>query len=68
MERLLKREPPVQVRPAHSFWLKLYATLLHWQRNLRTRRQLARLDARQLADAGISEAQRQAELSKPFWD
>ncbi len=67
MERLLKREPPVQVRPAHSFWLKLYATLLHWQRNLRTRRQLARLDARQLADAGISEAQRQQELATPFW-
>jgi uncharacterized protein YjiS (DUF1127 family) len=68
MERLLKRDPPAPARPAHSFWLKLYATLLHWQRNLRTRRQLARLDARQLADAGISEAQRQAELSKPFWD
>ena len=37
MERLLKREPPAQARPAHSLWLKLYATLLHWQRNLRTR-------------------------------
>ena len=67
MERLLKRQPSAQRRPAHSLWLRLYATLLHWQRNLRTRRQLARLDARQLADAGISEAQRQIELSKPFW-
>jgi uncharacterized protein YjiS (DUF1127 family) len=67
MEHLLKREPATQARPAHSFWLKLYSTLLYWQRNLRTRRQLARLDARQLADAGISEAQRQAELATPFW-
>jgi uncharacterized protein YjiS (DUF1127 family) len=40
---------------------------LHWRRNLRTRRQLARLDTRQLADAGISEAQRQQELATPFW-
>jgi uncharacterized protein YjiS (DUF1127 family) len=68
MERLLKRQPSAQRRPAHSLWLRLYATLLHWQRNLRTRRQLARLDARQLADAGISEAQRQTELGKPFWN
>ena len=29
--------------------------------------QLARLDSRLLADAGISEAQRYEELSKPFW-
>ena len=67
MERLLKRQPSAQRRPVHSLWLRLYATLLHWQRNLRTRRQLARLDARQLADAGISEAQRQQELATPFW-
>jgi uncharacterized protein YjiS (DUF1127 family) len=68
MDRLLKHEPSARLGPAPSFWLRLYATLLYWRRNLRTRRQLARLDARQLADAGISEAQRQAELSKPFWD
>jgi uncharacterized protein YjiS (DUF1127 family) len=67
MERLLKRQPSAQCRPAHSLWLRLYATLLHWRRNLRTRRQLARLDTRQLADAGISEAQRQQELATPFW-
>jgi uncharacterized protein YjiS (DUF1127 family) len=36
-------------------------------RNHRSRAQLARLDARLLADIGISEAQRQAELRKPFW-
>ncbi|MHA6491676.1 DUF1127 domain-containing protein [Pseudomonas borbori] len=47
--------------------LRVAATLLQWQRRLVSRRQLARLDARLLADAGISEAQRHAELSKPFW-
>lgn len=47
--------------------LRIVATLLTWQRRLISRRQLARLDARLLADAGISEAQRHAELSKPFW-
>jgi uncharacterized protein YjiS (DUF1127 family) len=47
--------------------LRMAATLLQWQRRLVSRRQLARLDARLLADAGISEAQRHAELSKPFW-
>jgi uncharacterized protein YjiS (DUF1127 family) len=67
MDRLLKREPSAQERLAPSFWLRLYATLLYWRRNLRTRRQLVCLDARQLADAGISEAQRQQELVTPFW-
>jgi uncharacterized protein YjiS (DUF1127 family) len=45
----------------------MVAALLTWQRRMVSRRQLARLDARLLADAGISEAQRHAELSKPFW-
>ncbi|MGG2398950.1 DUF1127 domain-containing protein [Pseudomonas sp. SH1-B] len=48
-------------------YLRLYALLRHWQRNLRTRRQLAQLNAQQLADAGISTAQREQELAKPFW-
>jgi uncharacterized protein YjiS (DUF1127 family) len=47
--------------------LRMVAALLIWQRRMVSRRQLARLDARLLADAGISEAQRHAELSKPFW-
>ncbi|MFH6600005.1 DUF1127 domain-containing protein [Ectopseudomonas khazarica] len=47
--------------------LRLYALLRHWQRNLHTRRQLAQLNAQQLADAGISPAQRELELAKPFW-
>ena len=47
--------------------LRMFSTLMLWQRRIISRSQLARLDARLLADAGISEAQRQNELSKPFW-
>ncbi len=48
-----------------SLPLRVLATLMLWQRRMASRRQLARLDARLLADAGISEAQRYEELSKP---
>jgi uncharacterized protein YjiS (DUF1127 family) len=47
--------------------LRAFANLMLWQRRISSRHQLARLDARLLADAGISESQRYEELSKPFW-
>ncbi|WP_137817659.1 MULTISPECIES: DUF1127 domain-containing protein [unclassified Pseudomonas] len=47
--------------------LRALSNLLLWQRRIVSRHQLARLDSRLLADAGISEAQRYAELNKPFW-
>ncbi|WP_433741544.1 DUF1127 domain-containing protein [Pseudomonas putida] len=47
--------------------LRVIANLMLWQRRISSRHQLARLDSRLLADAGISEAQRFEELSKPFW-
>ncbi|CAN1593187.1 DUF1127 domain-containing protein [Pseudomonas sp. B21-028] len=50
-----------------SLPLRVLANLMLWQRRIASRHQLARLDARLLADAGISEAQRYEELSKPFW-
>ncbi|MNE13149.1 hypothetical protein D3C80_1059760 [compost metagenome] len=50
-----------------SLPLRLFANLMLWQRRISSRHQLARLDSRLLADAGISEAQRYEELSKPFW-
>jgi len=56
-----------QSQSASTLPLRMLASVLQWQRRIVSRRQLARLDARLLADAGISEAQRQAELSKPFW-
>ena len=39
----------------------LLGTMKLWQRRIQSRRQLARLDSRLLADAGISEALRRAE-------
>lgn len=66
MERTLKRQQSASTQTA-PLWLRFYATLRYWQRNLRTRQQLARLNSSQLADAGITEAQRQVELEKPFW-
>ena len=50
-----------------SLPLRALSTLLLWQRRMASRRQLARLDARLLADAGITENQRYVELQKPFW-
>ena len=55
-----QKSKPTKPLPAPS-------TLLLWQRRMASRRQLARLDSRLLADAGISESQRYEELSKPFW-
>ena len=50
-----------------SMPLRVLANLMLWQRRISSRHQLARLDSCLLADAGISEAQRYEELSKPFW-
>ncbi len=50
--------------PAATHWR---ARLARWLLNARTRRQLAALDEHQLADAGISQSERFAELEKPFW-
>jgi len=70
MERTLSSDllfAPSASNVSDALPLRLFAALLLWQRRIVSRRQLARLDARLLADAGISEAQRHAELSKPFW-
>lgn len=69
MERTLSSDLLVDnsSKSANSLPLNILATLLLWQRRIVSRRQLARLDPRLLADAGISESQRYAELSKPFW-
>lgn len=46
---------------------QLWQLLRIWQQRARTRRQLATLDDRLLADAGISHGERMEELRKPFW-
>ena len=45
----------------------LIATLRTWRRRYVTRRQLAMLDARCLADAAIDARARDLEIAKPFW-
>jgi uncharacterized protein YjiS (DUF1127 family) len=70
MEHILSSDLFVDAPEASSKapWpLRVIATLTLWQRRISSRHQLARLDARLLADAGISEAQRYAELNKPYW-
>ncbi|MEM1232975.1 MAG: DUF1127 domain-containing protein [Pseudomonadota bacterium] len=46
----------------------LFATILHWLHVARTRRALARLDADQLADVGLSASQAKAETERSLWD
>ncbi|MGH8352669.1 MAG: DUF1127 domain-containing protein [Pseudomonas sp.] len=69
MDRTLQPTASVlSVTKTRGGWLlRVFASLGLWQQNARTRRQLAQLDARLLADAGISPAERLAELDKPFW-
>lgn len=63
MESIL-RSTVRTISPPATHW---HARLARWLFNARTRRQLAALDERQLADAGISPSERFAELEKPFW-
>ena len=43
------------------------AILRTWRMRLKTRRHLRGLDARLLADVGLSEADREQECAKRFW-
>ncbi len=65
MERVLTRRQTLAIGlpPLH----RVLQHLGLWQQRMRTRRQLAALDERQLADIGISHSERLDELSKPFW-
>ncbi|KAF1065753.1 MAG: hypothetical protein GAK45_02115 [Pseudomonas citronellolis] len=68
MERTLSSAARITSIPSSaSAHRGLISTVRLWQRRIESRRQLARLDSRLLADAGISESQRYAELNKPFW-
>ncbi len=44
-----------------------FETLLVWQERASQRRALAQLDARMLQDVGLSRADVDLELRKPFW-
>lgn len=68
MERHLHARPaPLPPAPRAPLFLRLYARVVEWQRNARTRSHLAQLNAQQLADIGLSESDRRVELDKPFW-
>lgn len=70
MERILSSDVYYEnntLKTQASLPLRALAKFMLWQRRSNSRRQLARLDARLLADAGISEMQRVEELRKPFW-
>jgi len=56
-----------QAAPRAALALRLLAFVQLWLHNSRSRRQLAQLDGRQLADVGITQAERESELDKPFW-
>ena len=43
------------------------ATLREWSRRSSERHQLAQLDARMLADIGMTHADREMLVNKPFW-
>jgi len=52
--------------PLSAGWL--LARLRRWHRLARQRRQLAVLDEHALKDLGLSRADVEAEISRPFWD
>ncbi|MBX6369133.1 MAG: DUF1127 domain-containing protein [Rhodospirillales bacterium] len=47
--------------------LRAVATLLRWHERSRQRAMLARLDEHLLRDIGLSRAEVEEELRKPFW-
>jgi uncharacterized protein YjiS (DUF1127 family) len=50
------------------WWPNIVATLALWYHRSRSRRHLAALDDRELADIGISRAERWIECQKRFWE
>jgi len=51
----------------HAFISRAAMVPRSWNQRLKQRNALAKLSSHQLADTGISEAQRLAEANKPFW-
>lgn len=45
----------------------VFATVLEWQERARQRRQLSELDERMLQDIGVTRADVDREIAKPFW-
>ena len=59
-------EAPKEFSVARSI-AQVMAKAKFWASRSRQRKQLARLDARMLADIGITAEQAKLEIAKPFW-
>jgi len=46
---------------------KLWALLRSWQERIESRRHIRELDARLLRDIGVTRAEIDSEIAKPFW-
>jgi uncharacterized protein YjiS (DUF1127 family) len=57
----------VERSPRFGLLRRLFRGFWQGLERARTRRLLAQLDGRDLADLGLSHADRQNELEKPFW-
>ena len=49
-------------------WIKtIWAVLREWQTRVESRRHIRELDARLLRDIGVTRAEIESEIAKPFW-
>ena len=53
--------------PAGALWSQVAEMLLTWLDRTRHRRQLGQLSPHMLKDIGLSRADVEAEVAKPFW-
>lgn len=71
MYRYNVREASLTLKPRRSFVLQavvgVFEQLAVWQDRRRQRFALARLDDRMLRDIGLTYADVDSEISKPFW-
>lgn len=59
------QQPPSETHI--GFWRRAIDTLRGWHELVRSRRELAQMDERQLLDIGITRADAAFESAKPFW-
>jgi uncharacterized protein YjiS (DUF1127 family) len=61
----VRRQAALDALSDAGHWL--FSTLREWSRRSRERAHLAQLDARTLADIGLSHSDREMLVNKPFW-
>jgi len=68
-ERTLKKSFSVNDVNSKAIYLTqvIIRAWQHWQFNIKTRRQLAKLTCLELRDVGISSHDAMVEIQKPFW-